>query len=369
MSDCKSCDPVQTLPSEASTLLLDVPEGYLRAKMESLAQQATLPWEVCDSGIFTLSVHPDQFPSILELFERDLTSRERDVIHCSIVPQSDGPTPVPTRSTLALSVTQLKNAWITELLTQHRLFSAFQPIVHTAEGRSVGIFGHECLLRGYDTDGTFISPVHIFESARAADLLTQLDHAARRSSIECAAARGLRDKIFINFYPNTIYDPVHCLRSTLDLIDEKGLPRDQIVFEVVESEQIVDTAHLRRILDFYRSEGFSVALDDVGAGFNSLRLLSEVRPDFIKIDMDLIRNVHRDSWKAIITSHLIEVAHELSLPIIAEGIECIEESQWLEERRVQYQQGYLHGRPEPRPLPSTSPSKLFTPLPIVFAPQ
>jgi EAL domain-containing protein (putative c-di-GMP-specific phosphodiesterase class I) len=85
--------------------------------------------------------------------------------------------------------------------------------------------------------------------------------------------------------------------------------------------------------------------------------------------MDLIRNVHKDSRKAIITSHLIEVAHELSLPIIAEGIECIEESQWLEEHRVQYQQGFLHGRPEPRPLPTASIPKLFTPLPIMLAPR
>ena len=69
-------------------------------------------------------------------------------------------------------------------------------------------------------------------------MLFQLDYAARRSSIECAAARGLRDKIFINFNPTTIYDPAHCLNSTLALIDEKGLPRDQIVFEVVESEQV-----------------------------------------------------------------------------------------------------------------------------------
>jgi EAL domain-containing protein (putative c-di-GMP-specific phosphodiesterase class I) len=370
MSNCHRCDPISESPAGASTLYLRVPAGYLGDKLRSLAEQATLCWEELEPGVFSLSVSPDKFPPLLDLFESDFTPREREIIRCTVVAAGEHLSSAEplVMSSLGVSVAQLRNAWITDLLAQKRLFSAFQPIVRTSEGKSVGIFGHECLLRGYDSDGTFISPVHIFESARAADLLFQLDTAARRSSIECAAARGLRNKIFINFNPTTIYDPATCLRSTLELIDEKGLPRDQIVFEVVESEQIADTAHLRRILDYYRAEGFTVALDDVGAGFNSLRLLSEIRPDFIKIDMDLIRNVHEDKWKAIITSHLIEVAHELSLPIIAEGIECIEESQWLEERRVQYQQGFLHGRPEPRPLPSQVPVKIFTPLPILLQP-
>ncbi len=368
MSECKRCHPIPGLTMDASTLYLHVPEGYLRGKLKVLAEQADLPWEQREPGVFILTVFPEQFPPILDLFESEFTVRERDVIRCTILDAGEefSLSGAMGNTSLGVSVTQLKNAWITDLLSQRRLFSAFQPIVMTSEGKSAGIFGHECLLRGYDADGGFISPAHIFESARAADLLFQLDFAARRSSIECAAARGLTDKIFINFNPTTIYDPAHCLRSTLELIDEKGLPRNQIVFEVVESEQIADTAHLRRILDFYREQGFSVALDDVGAGFNSLRLLSEIRPDFIKIDMDLVRNVHRDPWKAIITSHLIEVAHELSLPIIAEGIECIEESQWLEERKVQYQQGFLHGRPEPRPLPTESLPRFFTPLPVLL---
>lgn len=96
-----------------------------------------------------------------------------------------------------------------------------------------------------------------------------------------------------------------------------------------------------------------MALDDVGAGFSQLNLLHLLRPDFIKIDMELVRDVHRDPYKAMIVRKLIELADELSITTIAEGIESLDELTWLRTNGARYVQGYAIARPAPVPLAIT----------------
>jgi EAL domain-containing protein (putative c-di-GMP-specific phosphodiesterase class I) len=214
------------------------------------------------------------------------------------------------------------------------------------------VIGHEALLRGVGIDGSMLPPFPLFEGARRAGLLFQLDLAARRTHIASAAARGLEGLLFLNFTPTAIYDPAMCLRSTVAAIDAAGIPHDRVVFEVVEFEGLADTDHLRRILDYYRTAGFRVALDDVGAGYSSLNRLHLLRPDLIKLDLQLVRDVHADPYKALVAEKLLELAHSLGIPVLAEGVETEDELTWLQARRVTYLQGFLFGRPaaEPRPI-------------------
>ncbi len=121
------------------------------------------------------------------------------------------------------------------------------------------------------------------------------------------------------------------------------------MFEVVESDEISDIDRLLRILDFYREVGLRVALDDVGAGYSSLKLLARLKPDFIKLDMDLIRNVDRDVYKAQVASKLLELARELHVSTVVEGVETVGEWQWATEHGADFAQGYLFARPEPWP--------------------
>jgi EAL domain-containing protein (putative c-di-GMP-specific phosphodiesterase class I) len=123
-------------------------------------------------------------------------------------------------------------------------------------------------------------------------------------------------------------------------------PRD-IVFEVIESEHVSDRFHLRGILTFYRQAGFLVALDDVGAGFSGLTLLSELKPDIIKIDMALVRDIDQDRYKQSIVRHLIGIARETGTTVLAEGIETEAEKAWLIQADVELLQGYLIGKPSP----------------------
>jgi len=244
-----------------------------------------------------------------------------------------------------------QSGWLLDMLAAKRFTSHFQPIVHAKD--TSRIFGQEALLRGIDEDGSLIAPSRLLKVAREANVLFQLDRAARLTAI-CEAVRlGLTDRIFINFTPTSIYDPVFCLRSTVSAIKQAGISHENVVFEVVESEQAQDISHLKDILHFYRDAGFLIALDDLGAGYSGLNLIHQLRPDFIKLDLDLVRNVHQDPYKALITEKLLEIAQSLNIRTIAEGIECQEELQWVQAHGTDFVQGYLIAKPATPPVTTT----------------
>ena len=242
-------------------------------------------------------------------------------------------------------VEEVRATWLVEILRAQSLFSVFQPIVRMPQdGATPQIFGYECLMRG-EHNGQVVAPNTMLQMARGADLIFQLDLAGRRSALVGAGRYGIKEKVFINFSPNAIYDPWHCLRSTVNTVEEVGLTREQVVFEITETERLPSIKHLRRILDFYREEGFQVALDDVGSGYSSLNVLVELKPDFVKLDMDLVRDVDRDKTKAIVARKLIETVQELELLTIAEGIERPEELNWVRASGADFAQGYFFARP------------------------
>ena len=251
---------------------------------------------------------------------------------------------------------EVRSTWLIEMLRAQSLFSVFQPIVRMPSvGAAPEVFGYECLMRG-EHNGNVIAPDTMLQMARGADLIFQLDLAARRTAILSAARHGIQEKVFINFSPNAIYDPWHCLRSTVTAVDDVGLRRDQVVFELTESERLPATKYLQRIVDFYREEGFQVALDDVGSGYSSLNVLVQLKPDFVKLDMGLVRDVDRDAAKAIVARKLIETVKELELPTIAEGIERAEELEWMRDTGADFAQGFFFARPAV-PLPILSATR------------
>ena len=122
---------------------------------------------------------------------------------------------------------------------------------------------------------------------------------------------------------------------------------------MTESEKIEDDRHLRKILDFYRKSGFRIALDDLGSGYGSLNRLAALRPDFVKLDMSLVQDVDQDPYLAAIASKLLELAEDLGVSVVAEGVET--EEQWgasssptaRTSRRATYSPNPLSRRPSP----------------------
>lgn len=250
-------------------------------------------------------------------------------------------------------IARTRGEWLFEVLDEGRIHSHFQPIVNAASPGEV--FAYECLARGVSESGEIIPPDTMFSIANASDMLFHLDRVCRLAAIDGCREYGLNRPIFVNFNPGTIYNPEHCLKTTLQAIERAGLTPDKVVFEVVESEEIRDIDHLLGILNYYRENGFRVALDDLGAGFSSLNLLTRLRPDFIKLDMELIQGVDKDAYKGVITTNLLTMAKGLGVKTIAEGVENVGEWRWLVDNGADYLQGFLFARPAAPPLSVTVP--------------
>ena len=148
-----------------------------------------------------------------------------------------------------------------------RFSYAFQPIVNVREG---SIFSYEALVRGADNEPAG----EIFRKVNQ-DNLYRFDQRCRVKAIELATRLGIDCRLNINFFPNAVYKPELCIRSTVAVAREQGFPIENIVFEVIEGEVIRDQAHLANIINYYKKQGFSTAIDDFGSGYAGLNLLAE----------------------------------------------------------------------------------------------
>ncbi len=216
---------------------------------------------------------------------------------------------------------------------------AFQPIVDVAKG---SVFAHEALVRGVHGEraGEILS--HVTEENRYA-----FDQECRVTAIELAAGLDLAADgacLSINFLPNAVYEPRACIRLTLAAAMRTGFPLNRIIFEFTEVERL-DTAHVLNILRSYRAMGFKTAIDDFGAGFAGLGVLSKFQPDIVKLDMDLIRDIDKDAVKRTIVRHTLAMVADLGATALCEGIETVEEYAVLRDLGVDLMQGYLFAKP------------------------
>lgn len=349
---CSRCEVLPPQISGPGTLHLRFPLGHSLGKVLSFLKHSGLEYSH-QEGLLSVSISgPELAPTVVPLCDQ-LTSTELDDVRAMF--QAEGQIlqwqdffEVDSLRTFAAKA---QSGWLLSLLDEKRLMTWFQPIVAASDTSE--IYGYECLMRG-DDDGNLVFPDRILGVARGAGLLFQLDRAARITSITNAAKFDLQTKIFVNFTPTSIYDPVNCLQTTVKAVDDSHLKREQVVFEVIESEEMDDPNFLRDILDFYRGQGFGVALDDIGSGYSSLNLLSRIRPDYIKLDRELITNLATDSYKGLIAAKLLETARELKVLTVAEGVESADDFLWLRDHGADFVQGYLFARPAtPPPVPQS----------------
>ena len=226
---------------------------------------------------------------------------------------------------------------------------AFQPIVDTKLLRP---FAYEALIRGVDEAGALSVLSRVTPENRYA-----FDQACRVKAIEAAMAAGLLTsdaRLSINFLPNAVYSPMACIQMTLRTARTVGLPVDRLIFEFTENEDMGSPEHVASIIDAYKRIGFSVAMDDFGAGHSGLGLFAQFAPDEIKLDIELIRGIDRDARRRAIVRSMVGMCAELNTLLIAEGIETAEEAATLRDLGVRYHQGYWYARPAVESLPPLS---------------
>ncbi len=237
----------------------------------------------------------------------------------------------PRVTSLERTINFLKSGPLLDILRDESFQVGYAPIVY-ADDRD-DVLAHEARL-SFPAMGA--SRAEVFQLAEKADLLHQLDRAARVACIERAPDDGIDTPIFIEFQPAAIYDPVYCLRTTVAAANRVGVAPENIVFTLSHPSRGYDIQHLRNILAFYRQRGFRVALGQLGSGLGSLELLQHLRPEFAWLSAELVAGIDGDPYRGVIARKLLEMAHRLRIETIAEpGLDAADHA-WLYEHGASY---------------------------------
>ncbi|SFU57563.1 GGDEF domain-containing protein [Pseudoduganella namucuonensis] len=233
-----------------------------------------------------------------------------------------------------------------DIIARRQLSALFQPIVHLQSG---AIIAYEGLIRG-PSDSPLHSPLNLFKAARACNLTVEVEHLCRRVVLERFAELALPGKLFLNVSPECLLLQRDGARGeTLQYIHQIGINPERVIIELTENQPTYDYELMREAVMHYRNMGFRIAIDDLGEGFSSLRLWSELRPEYVKIDMHFIQGINQDPVKLQFVRSIQEIADQSDTLVIAEGIETQAELLVLRDLGVAYGQGYHLGRPHGTP--------------------
>ena len=233
---------------------------------------------------------------------------------------------------------------VVEILQSKSLTALFQPIVDISH---VLVYGHEALIRG-PVATRLHAPLDLFEASHLVGLTPQMEYLSRDIALSQYKASKNPNKLFLNVSPLCLLLKDSDFAFSLSQVTRLGLKPSDIVIEITEGSSIDDFDLFRKVVSNYREMGFGIALDDLGEGFSSLRLWSEITPDFIKIDKHFINNIHNDSVKLEFVRAIQKIASESGGLTIAEGVETREQLAVIKDLKINFAQGYLFGRPLPQ---------------------
>jgi EAL domain-containing protein (putative c-di-GMP-specific phosphodiesterase class I) len=239
-----------------------------------------------------------------------------------------------------------RRARLREIIDGELVHTLVQPILDLTD---FSVVGYEALSRGPE-GGEFERPDKLFKVAYDSHLVLQLERLCRTKAVQSTKELPDGRLLFLNIEPETIADPE--LREAMfsTLLATAGLSPERIVLEITERTAIVDFPGFRSTLEYLRALGFAVAVDDAGAGYGSLQCLAEVKPQWLKIDLSLIRGIDSDPVRRQLVSSLVTFANEMGVNLVAEGIETREELVAVREIGVRHGQGFLLAVPAP-PFP------------------
>lgn len=231
------------------------------------------------------------------------------------------------------------------------LWMAFQPIVRLSD-RS--IFGYEALLRS--KEASLPGPPQVLDAAERLNQLPRLGKIIRERA--AAPARDLADRLllFVNLHPRDVLDPALC-----DPQAPLSLMASRVVLEVTERAALTDVNQVRARVAELRALGFRIAVDDLGAGYAGLNSFAQLEPEFVKLDMSLVRGIDKNHTKQKVVASMTRLCKDIGLSVIAEGVETVAEQQELQHRGCDLVQGFLYARPgRPFPIPRW-PSRSLVP--------
>lgn len=232
-----------------------------------------------------------------------------------------------------------------DIFGQRDLSALFQPVMDIANNTFIGFEG---LIRG-PADSPLHSPANLFGAAKQQGLELEIEMLSRQIVLESFAAQRLPGKLFLNVSPETLMNPNFKNGQTLAYLEKLGIDPKQVIIEITENQPTYDFEAMRNALLHYRSMGFQIAIDDLGEGFSSLRLWSELRPEYVKIDMHFVQGANADPLKRQFLKSIHSIAQSSGTQVIAEGIETDAEFRAIRDIGIACGQGYFIARPSHTP--------------------
>ncbi len=227
------------------------------------------------------------------------------------------------------------------IINQKKIKTVYQPIVSLKTG---DIMGYEALSRGPENT-IYEYPAQLFAAADKYNCLLELEELCNSLAVTNAVA-GLGDSyLFLNINP-LVLNPLNYHQGLFqEVLRKNGISFSNVVLELTERSEIENYSNLRGALRYYRNQGFLIAIDDAGSGYSSLQAIAELNPEFVKMDMSLVRDIDKIPIKRAMMETFVDFCSKINSQIIAEGIETKEELEVLSNSGCDYGQGFLLARP------------------------
>jgi len=303
--------------------LLDNINSEIFKKTEDLRIKFLFPETICHIGLDFLYIDP------IIRFERNLYS--------SINRAKEN------------AYSQTTNFWerrhreLKRIIVNNDVQTVFQPIMKFDNSE---IIGYEALTRISSME-FFNDTETLFSFAIQTEMILELERICRRNAIKMLYNFHNNKKLFLNVSAKGIMDPELLDGKFTKEIERASIPEDSIVLEITERLAIRDLDLFKEGVKKLEDSGFSVAIDDVGAGYSTLHTIAELNPSFLKYDMALVRNIHRHTIKRQLLESLITFSKKINTTIIAEGIETEGEFKALKNMGIEYGQGFFFAKPAP----------------------
>jgi EAL domain-containing protein (putative c-di-GMP-specific phosphodiesterase class I) len=241
---------------------------------------------------------------------------------------------------------QVRSLWLLDVLRSDGLFVIFQPIFDLRSGEALG---YEALLRARLPDGICRAAAEIFPAARALHIERAFERVSWTRALEAAGRLPGESLLFLNVNPHLVLTAEGELSILGAEAERVQFPYARLALDLIDVEKVESLGSLRSALETAHDVGVGIVLDDITSGYGTLRCCLELAPRWIKVDSAITRGIGRDPRRREVLKMLARVAHDLSVALIAEGIESPEDLDVCFSEGVFAAQGYFLARPDEAP--------------------
>lgn len=232
------------------------------------------------------------------------------------------------------------------ILEHEWIVTHFQPIISVRTKTTIGLEG---LSRGsVPGNERLIPPNILFSEARRAGKVLALDRLCRKKTLEnfqqSIQSVDASQLVFMNLEPSLLDAGIAGSGHLMDLVSRLQINPANIVIEITESS-VEDTKALCRFVETYRYYGFSIALDDVGAGHSNFDRVSLIKPDILKINRSILKDINNNYFNQEVFKSIVNLSHTIGAIVLAEGVETEEEVLQCLALGAELFQGYYFAKP------------------------